>query len=595
MIKDSGATDPDATEGDTTSEAEIRARRGIDEILARWGIPAITCIAVLAGTILRFWPRSSLWLDEALSVNIAALPLGDLTEALRHDGHPPLYYLLLHVWMKVFGDSDWAVRALSGVISLASLPLAYLAGLRMARRSTAELSNPRRVALIAVAVTATMPFAVRYGAEARMYSLVMLLVLCGYLVVDTLLAVPTTPRLVLPTVCGAFVTALLLWTHYWSMWLLGAVGILALVTLWSRRDGMSDRQVVAGPIAMIISLVVGGLLYLPWVPTMAYQASHTGTPWGESFGPVSVLVLSLVDFAGARFGVAQFFSYILVVFIVCGATVVCRRVTDDPVADGEGAPAEASSPPVESEVTASSGRLAPEVALVVSPGIHPRVRVELGVLLGTLGLGWAAAAASGNTFSSRYASVVFPLFVLVVTAGIAVLRSPRVAAASLVAVCLMGLLGAYGATESDRTQAGAIVDAIAADMSAHPGPAAVVSCPDQLGVSLQREVSKRAELADVTGDVIPYPTAGDPRFVDWVDYGSRNSKVDATEFIEKVRRRVGSSASIYLVASPHYKTFEGQCENLTALFAQGGQAEQLVAQDTSGLDESASLTVIRPG
>ncbi|MEZ5310516.1 MAG: glycosyltransferase family 39 protein [Microthrixaceae bacterium] len=284
MIKDSGTTDPDATERDTTSEAGIRARRGIDEILTRWGLPAITCIAVLAGTILRFWPRSSLWLDEALSVNIAALPLGDLTEALRHDGHPPLYYLLLHVWMKVFGDSDWAVRALSGVISLASLPLAYLAGLRMARRSTAELSDPRRVALIAVAVTATMPFAVRYGAEARMYSLVMLLVLCGYLVVDTLLAVPTTPRLVLPTVCGAFVTALLLWTHYWSMWLLGAVGILALVTLWSRRDGMSDRQVVAGPIAMIISLVVGGLLYLPWVPTMAYQASHTGTPWGSPSG-----------------------------------------------------------------------------------------------------------------------------------------------------------------------------------------------------------------------------------------------------------------------------------------------------------------------
>ncbi|MEZ5310515.1 MAG: hypothetical protein R2735_07995 [Microthrixaceae bacterium] len=59
---------------------------------------------------------------------------------------------------------------------------------------------------------------------------------------------------------------------------------------------------------------------------------------------MSVLVLSLVDFAGARFGVAQFFSYILIVFIVCGATVVCRRVTDDPLADGEGAPAEASSP-----------------------------------------------------------------------------------------------------------------------------------------------------------------------------------------------------------------------------------------------------------
>ena len=51
------------------------------------------------GVITRFAPRSDLWLDEALSVNISKLPLGDIGEALRHDGHPPLYYYLLHGWM----------------------------------------------------------------------------------------------------------------------------------------------------------------------------------------------------------------------------------------------------------------------------------------------------------------------------------------------------------------------------------------------------------------------------------------------------------------------------------------------------------------
>ncbi|MEY4916125.1 MAG: hypothetical protein RL616_38, partial [Verrucomicrobiota bacterium] len=40
------------------------------------------------------------------SVNIARLPLGELPEALRHDGHPPLYYALLHVWMQVAGSGD---------------------------------------------------------------------------------------------------------------------------------------------------------------------------------------------------------------------------------------------------------------------------------------------------------------------------------------------------------------------------------------------------------------------------------------------------------------------------------------------------------
>jgi len=55
-----------------------------------------------------------------------------MLNALRHDGVPPLYYLLLHAWIGVFGDGDVAVRALSGAISVATLPVAWLAGWRVA-------------------------------------------------------------------------------------------------------------------------------------------------------------------------------------------------------------------------------------------------------------------------------------------------------------------------------------------------------------------------------------------------------------------------------------------------------------------------------
>ena len=60
--------------------------------------------------------RSPLWLDEALSVNIAKLPIGQIPAALRHDGHPPLYYVLLHVWMSVLGSGDVAVRSAVGPV-----------------------------------------------------------------------------------------------------------------------------------------------------------------------------------------------------------------------------------------------------------------------------------------------------------------------------------------------------------------------------------------------------------------------------------------------------------------------------------------------
>ena len=125
--------------------------------------------------MLRFVTRSPLWLDEALSVNIAQLPLGQIPAALRHDGHPPLYYFLLHGWMALFGTGDVAVRALSGLFAVAALPLAWLVG----RRRGGPL-----LAWLFVGVLALSPFALRYATETRMYSLLMLLVLVGYLLLD---------------------------------------------------------------------------------------------------------------------------------------------------------------------------------------------------------------------------------------------------------------------------------------------------------------------------------------------------------------------------------------------------------------------------
>ena len=66
------------------------------------------------GIGLRFWAPTALWLDEALSVNIAHLPVTQIPRALAHDGSPPLYYVLLHVWMAMFGRSDFAVGPCPG-------------------------------------------------------------------------------------------------------------------------------------------------------------------------------------------------------------------------------------------------------------------------------------------------------------------------------------------------------------------------------------------------------------------------------------------------------------------------------------------------
>jgi hypothetical protein len=135
---------------------------------------ALVGAAVLVGlgTLLRLGTTSPLWLDEALSANIAALPVGDMLDALRRDGHPPLFYLLASVWTGAFGDGDVAVRSLSAVFGIATLPLVWAAGRR--------LGGPT-CALAATVLYATSPFAIRYATEARMYALVAFLVVAGWL------------------------------------------------------------------------------------------------------------------------------------------------------------------------------------------------------------------------------------------------------------------------------------------------------------------------------------------------------------------------------------------------------------------------------
>src|SRR6476469_7203442 len=70
---------------------------------------------------------ASLWMDEGLSIGIAGQPFLDIPDVLRQDGSPPLYYMLLHVWMALVGNSPSATHALSAALAIACVPAAWWA------------------------------------------------------------------------------------------------------------------------------------------------------------------------------------------------------------------------------------------------------------------------------------------------------------------------------------------------------------------------------------------------------------------------------------------------------------------------------------
>src|SRR3954452_9669146 len=68
------------------------------------------------------------WIDEGLSVGISSHSLTYIPGVLRLDGSPPLYYLLLHVWMSWFVNYESATHALSLIFATATIPVADWAG-----------------------------------------------------------------------------------------------------------------------------------------------------------------------------------------------------------------------------------------------------------------------------------------------------------------------------------------------------------------------------------------------------------------------------------------------------------------------------------
>ena len=98
---------------------------------------SILALAFLVGISLALRTQAihaRFWIDEGLSVGIASHPLSAIPGVLREDGSPPLYYLLLKLWMSVFGSGEADTHALSIAFALLTVPVAWAGRARPVRR-----------------------------------------------------------------------------------------------------------------------------------------------------------------------------------------------------------------------------------------------------------------------------------------------------------------------------------------------------------------------------------------------------------------------------------------------------------------------------
>jgi mannosyltransferase len=196
----------------------------------------------------------SLWLDEVLSVKYANLNLSQIF--FLNDTTPPLYYILLHWWIHLFGVSEFSVRFPSVLTGFLSIIMMYETGKQLHDGDTGRIG----ALLMAFSVCH-----IQYSQEARTYSLSVLLTLLSMYFFINLLKKRSRGILL-----GYVLSSLLLiYSHVYGLFIIIAQNIyfiaLSLLSGETAKPGVRKWF-------LIQSLLV--LLFIPWMSVFVHEATH---------------------------------------------------------------------------------------------------------------------------------------------------------------------------------------------------------------------------------------------------------------------------------------------------------------------------------
>ena len=207
-------------------------------------------------------------IDEGFQIALSGRSLGEITQVLTGDMHPPLYSYLLHIWMRVFGVSVVSARSFSMLTSLAGAGLFY----RWLRHRLEILP-----ALLGTGVYASFAMHLVYGVVARNYAFLLLAIVATLLYVYTQWSKPLTRARLFGLVA---LQSVMLYTHNLAIPLLAAGYIFFYV---SRPTRERVRHYTLG-------LLLTGVAFAPWMLVILNQLGiRSGEVGWLSFEPLGDL------------------------------------------------------------------------------------------------------------------------------------------------------------------------------------------------------------------------------------------------------------------------------------------------------------------
>lgn len=211
----------------------------------------ILLIAINLGLKLLFLTSQEISLDEPFTIYHAQFDWPTIVVQLKEYNNPPLYELVLHVWIKIFGIEPVSVRLLPTLFAALS-PLALYF---FARRF---FSN--RIAVVSSLLLTFSSLLTFYAHDCRVYSLFVLLSILSnrYFLEAAQFECQARQRILF-----ALVSTLLLYAHYFGLFVLFVQAIV--LVLFYRKKLRS----------FFWSYLVVIALYLPQMYTMVLRINHS--------------------------------------------------------------------------------------------------------------------------------------------------------------------------------------------------------------------------------------------------------------------------------------------------------------------------------
>lgn len=254
----------------------------------------------------------SFWRDEAFSYLMAQLSFLDILQITVQDFNPPLYYILLHVWILITGSSEIALRSLSLIFYGLTVYIAY--------DILTQICKIGKIRSLFYLVFFLMnPLLIYYAFEARMYSMVTFFAALSFYS----FYLNKRKLYIFATICG-------LYTHYFMVF----------VPLCQFTWSLLYKKPTEKLTDILMRFIIPVLAFVPWGIYLLSQKQLSGEKfWIPTPILKDVLYLPSVlytgfekDFARANHGVEDYTNIttwiLCTILAIIGAFIVKRFFID---------------------------------------------------------------------------------------------------------------------------------------------------------------------------------------------------------------------------------------------------------------------------